>query len=286
MSLLAPIKKQVKVYRSTDVGAPVADKSKGFFSIIMKACLVTGYGDKEGAGWLLTHEDAATTAKVFAVNYEADNLSLRITENSQGYVNIELVDNVVDANTATKVMSKGRYFDVNNAKVSGAWVVLATDKAFWFFVDGVPYSGKPANRTGVYAFAGIVPGTNSDGYVIAARGGQYGDDSAYGITQITSARGIGVCNLVTRQTAVDIGFNFIFGGLANLSPVVVASPLYVTGAGDVYQMPIYAPSRNDLNNYDDVVSEPSAPKMMNFCTSTQQYDAGSNVYVVTDEWGY
>ena len=47
----------VTLYRSTDDDAPALTKSN--LSLILKACLVTGYGSKPGAGWTMPYEDAA-----------------------------------------------------------------------------------------------------------------------------------------------------------------------------------------------------------------------------------
>ena len=47
----------VTLYRSTDDDAPALTKSN--LSLILKACLVTGYGSKPGAGWTMPHEDAS-----------------------------------------------------------------------------------------------------------------------------------------------------------------------------------------------------------------------------------
>ena len=55
----------VTLYRSTDDDAPALTKSN--LSLILKACLVTGYGSKPGAGWTMPYEDAAASKRVFAL---------------------------------------------------------------------------------------------------------------------------------------------------------------------------------------------------------------------------
>lgn len=55
----------VTIYRSTDTGAPVPVsnsnyKSAEFYMTLLKACLVTGYGAKPGAGWSVAYEDTTT----------------------------------------------------------------------------------------------------------------------------------------------------------------------------------------------------------------------------------
>lgn len=61
------------IYRSTDAGAPgytaraPFNNAKSMMQII-KACLVTGYGSKNGAGWSLVYEDTTTGKHRFAIS--------------------------------------------------------------------------------------------------------------------------------------------------------------------------------------------------------------------------
>lgn len=57
MSLLTPVKYPVKYYSWQDTDAPQLSDADGVIKTILKACLVTGYGSKEGAGWTLLEED-------------------------------------------------------------------------------------------------------------------------------------------------------------------------------------------------------------------------------------
>lgn len=56
MSFLNPITLTSKLYQSTDRDAPPLNGQNGDLKTIFKACLVTGYGDKEGAGYTLDNE--------------------------------------------------------------------------------------------------------------------------------------------------------------------------------------------------------------------------------------
>ena len=49
-------KQNVKAYFSTDRGAPTLTNSN--LGLIFQACLVEGFGDKEGAGWRTVLADA------------------------------------------------------------------------------------------------------------------------------------------------------------------------------------------------------------------------------------
>lgn len=58
MSLKNPVQYPARHYSHLDAGAPQMTNADGIIKTILKACLVTGYGDKEGAGWTGVFEDA------------------------------------------------------------------------------------------------------------------------------------------------------------------------------------------------------------------------------------
>lgn len=57
MSLRNPVRYPVKYYSWQDAQAPQLANANGVIKTILKACLVTGYGDKAGAGWTALFED-------------------------------------------------------------------------------------------------------------------------------------------------------------------------------------------------------------------------------------
>lgn len=61
MITLPPLREiPVAVFRSTDNAAPVLKGEKGSFKTLLKAVLVTGYGDKPSLGWTIQQEDTNT----------------------------------------------------------------------------------------------------------------------------------------------------------------------------------------------------------------------------------
>lgn len=58
MSLKQPVKYAAKLYSHNDAGAPQLADTDGVIKTILKACLVTGYGTKAGAGWTALFDDA------------------------------------------------------------------------------------------------------------------------------------------------------------------------------------------------------------------------------------
>lgn len=57
MSLRNPVKYPVKYYSWQDAQAPQLSNADGAIKTILKACLVTGYSSKAGAGWTSLFED-------------------------------------------------------------------------------------------------------------------------------------------------------------------------------------------------------------------------------------
>ena len=58
MSLKQPLQYPVKYYSHSDASAPQMSNADGVIKTILKACLVTGYGPKAGAGWTALFDDA------------------------------------------------------------------------------------------------------------------------------------------------------------------------------------------------------------------------------------
>lgn len=59
MSFLNPVNEPVLRFKSTDAGAPQINynaRVAGDVKTVLKACLVTGYGDKASAGWSIVNE--------------------------------------------------------------------------------------------------------------------------------------------------------------------------------------------------------------------------------------
>lgn len=293
MSLLTPELVSVKIYKSTDTGAPVLANQANAVAEILKACLVTGYDSKAGAGWTLAFEDLTTKTKIFNVKTPVGtNFYLRVYNDTGKLVNIQFSKNATSASVATKVIECSTKFNYLSAFTTGAWTLIASDRGFWFFAP-ITGGGKSPTTGGVYLFAGVVAGTSSSGFLIKHTAGNYSDDDyeRYAITANISTSGGeadgGASKAVLYNFSNDASYegwlDYICDGMSNYSSIAFASPLYIKGAGDVYQLPIYSPSRNDLKNFD--VIDGTIPAI-NFCTSSQYRDDINNSYVLSDKWAY
>lgn len=283
MSLLTPERVPVKVYKWDDEGAPVLDKTPAGVGVVLKACLSTGYGSKQPAGWELTHEDAESNTKIFKVNSSITNsLLLRVYSYTKSETHVRLVTDVVSATSVTTVLKCDDSFKVSADDRTGEWMVIASDRAFWLFIGAVTGT-RPAEKSGAFLFAGIVPGTQSDGFIIKHSGGTTRGANSITSTDSKYATRAALYNINTT-TSATAWLDYMYDGMSDESPYAIASPLYFNGAGDIYQLPIYSPSRKDLSNFDTVFSD--SQNMINFCTSLYTYDYGNNAYVPTDYWVY
>ena len=71
----------VTVYQSTDKGAPQLSVNAGSLKTLLKACLITGYGDKKALGWDIPFEDA--NSAVFRSNDPTSNRYFLKADNSE-----------------------------------------------------------------------------------------------------------------------------------------------------------------------------------------------------------
>lgn len=96
----------VRVYRSSDVGAPaLRGNSPGDFINLLKKCLVDGYGSKPGAGWTQAFVNTEGTIAAFKQGLGSNGMYLRVDDTqllaSQGYRNARVVgyETMSDINT-------------------------------------------------------------------------------------------------------------------------------------------------------------------------------------------
>ena len=138
----------VRVYRSTDVGAPAYTNAVGSIAALMKACLVTGYGALPGAGW--TNPFSATGVEVFKQG-AGNGLYFRVDDSlavltAITYARIVGYETMSDVNTGTNAFPTAAQFTgglyVFRGPASNAtakqWTLVATEKTVYFFPQASP----------------------------------------------------------------------------------------------------------------------------------------------------
>lgn len=140
----------VRVYRSTDVGAPSYTNAQGSIAAIMKACLVTGYGALAGAGW--SNPFSATGIEVFRQG-AGNMLYFRIDDSAAVLTSITTArivgyETMSDVNTGVNAFPTAAQFafgvHIFRAPASNAvakqWTLVATEKTVYFFPQASPGS--------------------------------------------------------------------------------------------------------------------------------------------------
>lgn len=159
-----------KVYRSTDKDAPKLDAVAGSLKTLLKACLVTGYGEgghlKQPLGWEMLFEES-NNAVFRSKAPESARFCLQILNEQTTYAT------VTPYRQMTQLMTGTGYFGFPNAaenrfayaglRTKGEWMLVGCDRAFWlvilennqtsqvlFFGDGRPLAAAD-NTCFVYA---------------------------------------------------------------------------------------------------------------------------------------
>ena len=149
MSFLNPTPVPVTLYSSTDPDAPQLPTKDWTVAIktILKACLVTGYGGKAGAGWQIRDEEA-NKATFIPTDPEAPQVGLIVHNAHRDNLDLDLLfDGVAQSPTNLQVLRSVR----PNAD-SISWRLLATARGFIF----VPlYLSRTGTHAAMLCFGGM-----------------------------------------------------------------------------------------------------------------------------------
>lgn len=140
MSLLTPVKYPVKFYSWQDDQAPKLQDADGVLKTIIKACLVTGYGDKVGAGWVMSDEDG--NDMTITPPYNPSGVSVRV-HNSKDNHYLAFIQH--GNQIATSNLNARTNFPSGNE-----WFLFATDFAFLFCYQNIQYHSTPNNNFALY----------------------------------------------------------------------------------------------------------------------------------------
>lgn len=132
MSFLNPVNEPVLRFSSTDAGAPqinYAARTAGDVKAVLKACLVTGYGAINSAGWSLVN-DVGGTAEFVSHDPSMSDYRLGVSDGASSttwyYTYLDTRVNPA-YNEPTKAIPA-----VNKAHPSNCWTLLVTAKGFIF----------------------------------------------------------------------------------------------------------------------------------------------------------
>jgi hypothetical protein len=133
----------VRVYKSTDVGAPTIGRTAGALITLLDACLVNGYGAKAGAGW--TKPFTGTNQAVFKQGAGSSQRYLYVNDSiSVDYAAIAGACTVTSISSVLEQFpTTARYMD----KPDAGWMLVANEKFFFLLTHRTLWGGLPADMS-------------------------------------------------------------------------------------------------------------------------------------------
>lgn len=156
------------IYKSTNADAPVmtgADKTS--IVRVLRACLVDGYGDKPGAGWVMPFVNADGTKAAF--KNAGTGFYLLIDDSVSGNnFKCASFESMSDIDTGVNGIG-GEYTCTGRTQSSNSaipWVVAASDKfvLFVIYVNNASYPNNVALLSQCLFFGDFTPNRNGDTY--------------------------------------------------------------------------------------------------------------------------
>lgn len=294
MSLLTPERVPVKVYRWDDADAPQLDRSAGCVATIFKACLVTGYGAKEGAGWTMPFEDASAGVKVLRPEVSPHtDFYLRLSADTGTEMAAQVYLNMSDANTGDLKLELNTVYkhSVSSRLSPTKWLLLATSRAVWFFIEHHWSTETDQPTSGTYFFCGDVEGKKSKAVYMQHTAGTntFGGYSSLLRSHEISSEGSSSANyaqgkLLEGNTVKSVdakSLSYWSGDRARMSHFTLA-PIAITDADDLYFLPgIYVNAQGVASKNFDIVKAITGDDFIVFGTTPV---TSTNFYINADRW--
>ncbi|MFV2030503.1 hypothetical protein [Neisseria sp. S1] len=183
----------VSVYRSTDEGAPQLTRQLGSLNVVLKACLVTGYGTNSPLGWELAFEAENKSAFKSADPTSKQHylyVDHSVQENN-AHVSVKVNMTSLDSwETQYGLGSEAQYYDywtaISRGNENTPWILIGHEKAFVLLFGST--DKRFASICGGWIYFGDIPTYVQSFYdsvilVKSGSGSVYGfDNSSYGIS--------------------------------------------------------------------------------------------------------
>lgn len=293
MSLFTPIKVPVKVYRWDDTGAPVLDKAAGCMMSIFKACLVTGYGAKVGAGWAMPYEDLTAKVKVFRPTLSPDaDFYLRCSADNGTQMTSQVYLDMTAQNKGTLKLQCASAFKYAKKNSTGKWLLVASPLGFWFFCDQ-SYDVNPS-KTGAHFFIGTVAGNTDSAIYMHHTGGTFDDGDYSGLLGLPNkspgsyvAGGLLKNGVVTKPDPSTWA-----NGYDSITSAELSLGVFIFNGTEVYQLPALSVPLHGIdasNNYavKHLGSELDGREVISHASGGGAGSQSSSMlYIATDYWVY
>ncbi|MGP5041064.1 hypothetical protein [Psychrobacter celer] len=156
MSLLTPVSYAAKLYAYDDADAPQLADADGVIKTILKACLVTGYGTKESAGWTSLFEDAnRIVLRMPPIGQSHGYPDLKI-ENGAGAYRVVSQRNPESIDDTAEIASYSLLS--RDGSAGNRWYLVATDIGFIFWYQMAENNQGSTENKGVFiSLTGLKP---------------------------------------------------------------------------------------------------------------------------------
>lgn len=131
-SLFQLEQKPVTVFSASDAGAPTLTADIGSLKTLLKACLVTGYGSKQGLGWQMAFESTDKNSAAFkSADPTASGFYFKIDNSTTGTAKLSAYQTMTDISTGTKPLVVDQTYDL----AASNWMLVGHSKAFILLLD-------------------------------------------------------------------------------------------------------------------------------------------------------
>ncbi|PID63443.1 MAG: hypothetical protein CR974_02010 [Gammaproteobacteria bacterium] len=122
----------VTLFSSADADAPVLTAEAGSLKSLLKACLVTGYGDKQSLGWQMAHQsDDQLSAAFKSAAPDASGFYLKVDNSAGDKAKLSAYQTMSDIDTGAKAWVENQEYDL----VASEWRLIGHKKAFVLLLD-------------------------------------------------------------------------------------------------------------------------------------------------------
>ena len=281
------IEMPVTLYLSSDDQAPVLTNAN--LSVILKACLATGYGSKTGAGWTMPYEDAASNTRVFAPKHAGELDSyLRVKDNGNGDSIVQAYREMTGIDAGDKILELRTPYKYGRRNLTGRWAVIASERSIIMWVDSA-YNYGP--RVGQMLFYGDTASAHDGSrcLLLAHSGGDY-EDGAYGslFWFENTSTGAKARSYRDESGTTEQGFiGFLADGLAEYSARYV-TPVLLQRDKKLYAVPGIYTDTIQADNLTEIDDDGTPYIVLH---SNGGYDLSGQRYfmrlvVRTDRWKY
>ncbi len=286
MSLQQPNRYPVHFYSSKDKQAPILEDVDGSIKAILKACLIEGYGDKQGAGWTLAFEDDFACV-------------LRMPKRTGNPPDIKIENGVINGKARHKITSyqfetctglddSNEIASVNllarDRTCGEQWYLVACDVGFIFcYQMGENGYGRDSSKRNHALYIGEIQKLkDSEQAIFIATQSRTVNDSGIGsvwlnalIHQYTMIKNLNTNELLKGVDVIDVDINETESGDYLAQPVLVGKKGY-------YPFYCAVSKRFDNVNHDEVMID-NRP-MLRFVNRLYQNYGNKALYIPLDFW--